>query len=389
MTEQEMLDKMVAPAGARPGKPYRGGVIQILVTSSCDKACFACTQSSQLSRPKWFMTANQFEMAVRSLGFNGKAETTPGTEAYFGVVGTFGGNPAMSPHFFEYCEVLRSLVPKEQRGLWCNNPITVEKAKAMRETFDPSVSNINVHLDGEAARKFNEGWPEAHVVGLTSDSRHSPVLVAMRDVVKKPCHCCTPDKIGTEAVGAPMEFCRSDCPDCKGTGDMPDRDKIRELISTCDINQNWSAMIGVFRNELRAWFCEVAGGQAILHQHEPDYPDTGVRIEEHDGKIVCGYQYATYEFDENKKEKPQQWWKWGMDKFKDQVCKHCFDCGVPLRGYGELSQSTTGIEQTSKTHAEVFQPKKPGRPVEVVTDLTQLGIGKLKTTTHYLQNSKV
>ena len=37
MNEQECLVKMVPPAGSRPSKPYRGGVIQVLVTSRCDK----------------------------------------------------------------------------------------------------------------------------------------------------------------------------------------------------------------------------------------------------------------------------------------------------------------------------------------------------------------
>jgi hypothetical protein len=250
MTEQECLEKMVAPGTRRAGK-YRDGVIQILVTSSCDKSCFNCTQGSNFSRKPWFMSPEQFEQAVRSLGFVdmnlGGVHPIP----YFGVVGVFGGNPAISPHFRDYCAILRKLVPFNQRGLWCNNPLTIDLAQEMAKTFDPSVSNLNVHLDKQAYNLFKQGWPDCTPVGLTVDSRHSPVFVAMKDVI-------------TQCVGNDL------------TRSEPDESRIYELISGCDINQHWSAMIGVFRGQLRAWFCEIAGAQSILHQDEPDYPDTGL-----------------------------------------------------------------------------------------------------------------
>src|SRR5678815_405006 len=124
MTEQECLSKMVAPGTRRPGK-YREGVIQIHVTRACDKACFNCTQLSNLGGKTEFMSPEHFAQAVESL------------RGYFGVVGVFGGNPAMSPHFVEYCRILRdSWVPFNQRGLWCNNPISIDKACAARLTFD-------------------------------------------------------------------------------------------------------------------------------------------------------------------------------------------------------------------------------------------------------------
>jgi hypothetical protein len=376
MTETEMLERMVAPGTRRAGK-YRSGVIQILVTSSCDKSCFSCTQASNIRREPWFMTPEQFEQAVRSLGFTADGE--PEREernVYYGVVGLFGGNPAISPHFADYCGILHKLVPFNQRGIWCNNPLTLEKAQMMRATFDPSVSNLNVHLDKEAYYLFKKGWPESNVVGLDVDSRHSPPFVAMKDVLKVKCDCCVPDPVGTFVVGIPMELCRSDCPKCHGHGEYPDDSRIRELVSNCDINQHWSALIGVFRGQLRAWFCEVAGAQAILHQHEPDYPDTGLdpslewEVEEHRGG---GYK---------------KWWQLGMLHYKDQVRKHCWDCGVPLRGHGQLSQGE-GFEQTSATHEAVYRPKTKDRQVELVTNLVQLDVGKIQTVTKYLQNSKV
>jgi len=59
--------------------------------------------------------------------------------------------------------------------------------------------------------------------------------------------------------------------------DMTD-DERWGLIGNCDINQYWSAIICVFRGELRGYFCEIAGAQAILHENEPSYPDLGASV---------------------------------------------------------------------------------------------------------------
>jgi len=312
MNEQQALQKMIAPGTPRPGK-YRSGVIQIWVTRACDKSCFGCTQGSNLAGSPGMITPSQFEQAVLSL------------KEYWGVVGMFGGNPATHPQFELLCSILARHIPKEQRGLWCNNPRG--KGKIMRETFNPAVSNLNVHLDHEAYKEFKQDWPECGPVGLTTDSRHSPPFVAMKDVIAE-------------------------------------EEERWRLISDCDINKHWSAMIGVFRGEPRAWFCEIAGAQAMLHQHEPDYPDTGLRVEPF-------------------------WWKRQMHEFAHQVRKHCHECSVPLRGYGELARASDefGVEQTSVTHQDIYRPKHQHRRVEVVTELVQLGMGKLNKFTHYLQNS--
>lgn len=365
MTEQECLSKMVAPGTPRAGK-YKSGVIQILVTRACNLACYNCTQGSQLGGKLPFMTVDQFRDACRSL------------KGYFGVVGMFGGNPALHPRFAELCIVMQQEVPDGHRGIWCNNPVSVENARIMRGTFDPAISNLNVHLDRDAFDKFKRGWPECSPVGLTQDSRHSPPFVAMRDVVKK--------------RGS----------DWSNDGDMiPDESRIWELISGCDINQHWSAMVGVFRGELRAWFCEIAGAQAMLHQDEPDYPDTGL---DPTFKYAMGGGKLWTNDDSNA---GVSWWKLPMQAFQIQVRKHCFDCGVPLRGYGELSQAGRSIplindqgesildglphprEQVSSTHAAVYKPKRRDRAVEVVERLEQIGVGKLQKVTHYLQNAKV
>lgn len=364
MDERECLAKMIAPGQARPTK-WRKGVIQIIVTQACNQACFGCTQGSNLAGKKDFMSPEHFRQAVRSL------------DGYFGVIGVFGGNPATSPYFVDYCSILRELVPFEQRGLWCNDPMKEEHGRAMAATFNPRHSNLNCHLDREAYASFKRWWPQSMPFGVDEDSRHSPPFVAMKDLIS-------------------------------------DEGKIWELVSGCDINQTWSAAICTFRGELRAFFCEIAGAQAMLHQWDTaefgggegrlrdySYPDTGLdptiryfNVHDQTGAYVGPFK----ESDPHPPgAKSVAWWQLPMTAFANQVRKHCFDCGVPLRGYGELAQARDEKgadgdqiphEQCSATHAEVCKPKRKGRAVEVVTSLEQLGLGRLQRMTDYMGNAK-
>ncbi len=167
MNKQQALSQMIAPGDKRKGK-YREGIIQIWVTRACDRHCFGCTQGSNLLGNTGFITPEQFEQACISL------------KDYFGVVGVFGGNPTIHPQFSLLCEILRREIPFERRGLWSNN--LLGKGKAARRTFNPAVSNLNVHLNRKAYEEFRHDWPEAHVFGLHQDSRHSPPFVAIQDV---------------------------------------------------------------------------------------------------------------------------------------------------------------------------------------------------------------
>lgn len=372
MTEQEALAKMVSPGTRRKGK-YREGVIQIHVARACDKACFGCTQGSNLTGPPRFIDPHVFEQCVKSL------------RGYFGVVGIFGGNPATHPAFGQLCAILREHIPFEQRGLWCNHPLG--NGGVMRDTFNPSVSNLNVHLDRKAYDEFKRDWPECRPVGLTDDSRHSPPFVAMRDVLKRTCSMCGgAGNINNPKLGSCVE--RITCPRCDGSTTEYDESRAWDLISRCPINQHWSAMCGQFRGEARAWFCEIAGAQAILHQDEPDYPDTGVIIQDHEGgEVACGFQFVHWEPHDGGA-RLARWWEFPMSMYANQVRKHCHDCGVPMQGYGALAQNEAGVEQVSATHAGVYQPKRKGRRVELVTVEEQLG-KRLELMTKYLQNSKV
>lgn len=318
MNESEALSKMYSPQDRRPNKKH-GGVMQIIVTSSCNLSCFNCTQGSNLKRPHWVMTPEQFDDACISL------------KDYFGTIGVFGGCPTLSKHFPAYCKSLQKHFPKDQCGLWANN--LFGHGVICRKTFSPQRSNLNVHLDREAYNEFKRDWPESRPFGLTQDSRHSPIFVSMKDVVE-------------------------------------DESERWSLISNCDINKHWSAMIGVFRGELRGWFCEIAGAQSMLHQNDPDYPDTGIPI----NVTVLGWSRLV----------DQHWWQHPMKFYKEQAKKHCHECSVPLRGHGELAQAEDGVEQTSKTHLDIYKPKKKDRKVQVVERREELKENPNKKVTVYL-----
>ncbi len=236
------------------------------------------------------------------------------------------------------------------------------KGKKMREVFNPHVSNINTHLDRAAAAEFRRDWPEAMLVGQRDDSRHSPVYVAMKDLNKLPVFDASHRLVG----------------------EMENTEANRHtVIADCDINRHWSSLVGIFRDQVRGWFCEIAASQAIMHQHEEDYPDTGLAIGS-DGLT----HYVWTEPGGGIRSETIPWWQFPMSAFVDQVQKHCHECSVPLRGYGELAQGATGTEQVSATHATIYKPKVKGRAVEVVTELHQINPGRIERMTAYLQNAK-
>jgi hypothetical protein len=348
MDEKTALSKMVPPGRIRVGKPA-GGVIQIHLTRACNLSCYSCTQGSNLAGKTSFMSLEHFGQACKSL------------HGYFGTIGVFGGNPCTHPQFGEVCKVLRSHFPKDKCGLWSNN--LMGWGKDCRITFSEAKSNLNVHLDKSAYEEMRRDWPESRPFGLHEDSRHSPPFVAMKDVLKKECPEC-------KGIGSIRDDwfvgdeTRDTCRVCKGTGKVYDEDRAWELISNCPINQHWSAMVCVVRGELRAFFCEIAGGMAILHQYDESWPDTGHIVD-------------------------SNWWKKGMGEFREQVQWHCHRCGVPIQGYGELSQSDNGKEQTSITHEAIYKPKRKDRTVEIVTDMVQLNTGRITNMTRYLQNAKL
>lgn len=286
-----------------PGQPRKGiwnsGILQIMTGRACDKSCVHCSQGSNLGGRLTFMTPDEFEAAVKSLGFG-----VPGQTPYFGIVGCFGGNAALSPHFGAYCEILRKLVPLKQRGLWCNHPRG--KGALCRITFWPGHSNLNCHLDREAYDEFCRDWPESipYLKGMDQDSIHGAPFVAIKDV-------------------------------------EPDEEKRWAMIADCDVSRWWSGAIGSIPGRgLRAYACELAFAQANLHCNDPDWPDVGM-------EVVPG------------------WWQRPMTDFAAQVNLHCQACGIPARRTGRSAMGAQ-VDEFSETHRSIARPKVRDRPVEFV-----------------------
>lgn len=297
---------MKAPSDKKP--TWMGGIIQIHITRACDLTCTHCTQASNWGGKPVMMSEYNFEKAVWSL------------KDYFGVVGVFGGNPCLHPQFNKFCEILAKYIPFERRGLWSNN--LNGKGKICRETFNPAYSNLNVHCYESAYEEMKRDWPESNPIGQF-DSRHSPVYVALDDIPE-----------------------------------LTIEDKWR-LINNCDINQYWSAMICQFRGELRGFFCEIAGAQAMLNADNPSYPDTGVNISDN-------------------------WWKLPITAFEDQILQHCFKCGVPLKGTGDLAVTGTK-EFVSATYLPLAKLKRKDKEMVVVKSIKDIG-GTVPRATDYIAN---
>ena len=81
----------------------------------------------------------------------------------------------------------------------------------------------------------------------------------------------------------------------------------------------------------------------MLHQYDPDYPGHG----------DCQWT------------KPQDGlhcWSLPMTSYVNQVRKHCMECGVPMRGFGELSQAVDGVESISgRSRRCSYEQKRPDR----------------------------
>lgn len=349
MNKEEALARMVPPGQKRAaaGGAFKGGIVQIHITRACDLDCYGCTQNSQLRGKATFISPENFEKAVVSL------------KDYFGIVGVFGGNPATAPKFDEYCEILREHIPFDRRGLWCNHP--KGHGKVMAQTFNAECSNLNCHNVREAYDEFKRDWPKSRPFGLDSMEIYQGTKQVWQGFVRE--YEAIKSRFPTSRYE--HRFVTGDSRHAPTHGSMIELNVPEEerwsRIANCDINQDWSAMICEFRGELRAFFCEIAGAQAVIFQNNPDYPDTGVRVE-------------------------AGWWRKPMADFEAQVVQHCHNCLVPMKGFGGMATHHDVPEITTPMYADVFKPKK--RAVTVTTDLVQLQIDGVGKNTQYLENAQ-
>jgi hypothetical protein len=62
------------------------------------------------------------------------------------------------------------------------------------------------------------------------------------------------------------------------------------------------------------------------------------------------------------------WWRLPIEAFEQQVRKHCFACGIPLRRTPQPAIGGTH-EEFSATHRAIARPKTKGRPVQFVESI--------------------
>lgn len=315
MNEQQALQLMVPPSQRRPSI-WRQGVMQIWVTRACDKACCGCTQGSNLAGRPGMITTDQYAQALDSL------------RGYFGVIGMFGGNPSIHPHFKQLCAILRDRVPYEQRGIWCNHPLTPENAKEMALTFNPNVSNLNLHQDQSAYDMFAQYWPGARhqLKGLTLDSEHTSWWRSPTD------------------LGVPEE-------------------ERWERISQCDVNQLWSAMIYPFRGRMVGSICEIMGAMDMLKQDDPNWPDTGIDITQKYDSL--GHPIYNDTDDPANWSRGLYWWQLPIEAFREQVKSHCHHCMMPYKDRPLMANGNK--EEVTEFWKGVIVPKKKDRLVQLIT----------------------
>jgi hypothetical protein len=289
--------------------PGQRGVIQIDITNRCDVLkCSNCTRNLMHHDKRFAMTRDNFTRAVTSL------------QDYHGVIGIFGGNPCLHPQFEELSRLFAELIPdKRRRGLWSNN--IMGHGQVIREVY--GYFNLNVHRSVAAADEVRRDLPGVAIWGEDREAWHSPVLVAIKDMVGK--------------EGGPAN------------------DKAMwDAIRGCDINLRWSGAITQHPNgNLRAYFCEIAAGFEHMYPHE----DTGLEV-------------------------TPGWWRRPIEDYDAQIRRWCPSCGVPLRMKGHPDLEFT--DDVSETHAGRIKPNRQhvvhvtvnGEKTHEATDYVHLRKGK-------------
>lgn len=145
-------------------EPARQWCIHIEVTNACDRSCANCTRLTAHVRKPFFMTRALYEKAIAVLS-DFPSESTPDAHGRPKVIGMMGGEPTMHPRFLELCRIVERRIPDPAaRGLWTNLGRKYHKHRKMIDRVF-GCQNLNPH---------------------SGETRHQPVLVAIRDVVDDP-----------------------------------------------------------------------------------------------------------------------------------------------------------------------------------------------------------
>ncbi len=265
--------------------------VQIETCTTCRFDCANCSRFRK-HYPEWIMPLDQFKQAVDSLeGYPEYASEMQGKKPIGPYIGMTGGDPVLHPQFEEMCEYLRSKFPKEQCGLWTTLPPGKEE---YREIICDTFHSIFVN---DHSRE---------------DIEHHPFLCSIEEFETNPIHM----------------WCR---------------------INNCWAQHSWSASI----NPKGAWFCEMAGAQAMLVDGDGGWP------------VKKG------------------WWVKMPWDFKSQVEKYCPHCGGP--SMLQRRSSKDKVDDISPKNLERLRgrSKKIQEGRYVISDLKPVDPRKLKEMAAY------
>jgi hypothetical protein len=187
--------------------PANQWAIQIEVTNACQHACSNCTRFVGHHQKPFFVTLEDFRRAAIALAdfpTNSRPSPPDVTKITGGakMVGMLGGEPLLHPEFAELVAIFMEAIPRrENRGLWTG-------MRWERSKYAPLIE--------EAFGYINNNRHDSKCL-------HSPILVAIKDIV----------------------------------GDPQERQR---MIDACWLQRMWSSSItpkGFF-------FCEVAGAFDLL-----------------------------------------------------------------------------------------------------------------------------
>ncbi len=135
--------------------------IQIEVTNACQRKCSNCTRMLRHVERPFFVTTDHFARCVDAIK-DFPTASPPSATTPRSLVGMIGGEPLFHPHFADLAGIMAGKIPNRQhRGLWTGLDWKQSQyAAIIGDTF--GYVNNNQH---------------------NSECRHTPVLVAISDVV--------------------------------------------------------------------------------------------------------------------------------------------------------------------------------------------------------------
>jgi len=283
--------------------PSQMKIICIDITNRCNLGCSNCTRFLENQEGYWDMSLENFRAAVKSLN------------DFPGMLAIIGGNPCMHRQFEDICQILVEEIPdKARRGLWSNN--VFKHTDLVVETFGGF--NLNPHGDkkGEVSLAEVHRRTNGKASLYKGHSMHAPLLTAIQDIYGE--------------------------------------EKMWELISNCDINQNWSATIIENQGKLRAYFCEVAGSFDVARK-----TDFGMEVS-------------------------PGWWKLPISQFEGQIKHFCPGCGAAARL--APTKDADNLDTYTKTNLDLVENSRKRKRSTVELDLSKIESLDKKITVYSNRN---